>query len=125
MKLYEAIVQNARLLDDPHWRDAADERQRRIIEALPSGSGFDVGTLLVSVTDQQIVLETDFHHMNEHGSYDGWTSHKVVVNASLMYGFTIDVTGPNRNDIHDYIADVFSSTLNQEFAWLNPIKEAA
>lgn len=118
MKLYQAIVQNAQLLTDPRFRDAAEERQKRIEAALPSGSGFDVGTRIIKADDSVIVFETEFHHMDENGLYDGWTNHMVVVKASLIFGIDIKVSGRNRNEIKSYITETFNNYLVEEFDWV-------
>jgi hypothetical protein len=47
--------------------------------------------------------------MDEHGCYDGWTHHKVIVKASLWAGIDIRVTGRDRNQIKEYIAEQFNS----------------
>src|SRR5882672_3309038 len=62
-----------------------------VIEHMPSGSGFDAGTILdlEKSTGEKLVFITSFHHMNEHGSYDGWTTlsrcglHFVSVSVSM------------------------------------------
>ena len=123
MKLIEAIAQNARLLNSqPPFsplHDAADMRQRRIIDALPSGSGFDAGTRIEKTSDFSIVFVTEYHHMNEIGCYDGWTKHTVKVSASLIGSFTVTVSGSNRNGIKEYIAEVFGECMDSEFEWVN------
>lgn len=83
---------------------------------LPSGSGFDLGTqILLSVSNSsRIVLMISFHHMDEHGGYDGWTHHRVTVRPDLLTGISITVSGRNRNDIKDYIADTLWHCLTQE-----------
>ena len=82
-------------------------------EYLPSGSGIDNGTSLdrSRSTPERLVFETAFHHMNEHGFYDGWTAHTVTVRASLAYGLDIRISGRNRNDIKDHLYDVFGAAL--------------
>lgn len=79
----------------------------------PSGSGFDQGTQLDfdSCKKNRIVFTTAFHHMDEHGGYDGWTNHTVVVYPAFD-GFDIRVTGRNRNDIKDYVQSTFHHWLN-------------
>ena len=52
--------------------------------------------------------------MDEHGGYDGWTEHIVTVKPSLLFGFDVDVSGDDKNQINDYIADVFNTWLNME-----------
>ena len=120
MELLEAIAQNARLLvsDNPAWIEAAEERQERIVNLLPSGSGFDSGTKLESATNKKIVFSTSFHHMDENGYYCGWTDHKVVVQADFVGGFDLTVSGRNRNNIKEYIADTFCNMLNSDFEWI-------
>jgi len=103
---------------DMHYENACI-RLDRINKALPSGSGFDNGTSIESVTDQKIVFSTSFHHINENGFYDGWTNHRVTVSASLTFGFVINVSGKNKNEIKDYISDIFNVTLESDFNWIN------
>lgn len=86
---------------------------------LPSGSGFDSGTRLIRASYSLIVFETEFHHVNENGYYDGWTSHRVAVRPSFLFGLDIAVSGKNRNDIKGYISYVFSRVLDTEFEWVN------
>lgn len=81
-------------------------------ECLPSGSGFDNGTAIVGADSASVVLRTAFHHMDEQGSYDGWTTHRVTARASFALGMELTIGGPNRNDIKDYIADVFQAALS-------------
>lgn len=83
---------------------------------LPSGSGFDNGTSvdLEMSTGVKLVLDTSFHHMGEHGCYDGWTEHDVVVTPTFR-GFDTRVTGRDRNEIKDHIADAFAEALGAEY----------
>ena len=120
MKLYQAIVQNHRLENDPMFRDdtRVHDRVDRILACLPRGSGIDAGTTIVSVTDKQIVLTAGYHHMNEGGYYDGWTEHTIRVRPSLMLGMTVTVSGPNRNNIKDYLQELYMRVMEQEFAWI-------
>lgn len=84
-------------------------------EYLPSGAGFDAGTRIVEVSPTKIVLETDYHHMTDTGHYDGWTTHRVSVHATFD-GHTVRVTGKNRNQTKDYIADTFRvAMLEQQY----------
>jgi hypothetical protein len=91
-----------------------------IHEHVPSGSGFDSGTGLnpdaTSIggnKPQRLVFNTSFHHMSEHGFYDGWTHHQVWV-YPWFDGFSVRVTGRGRNSIKDLIADTFSLLGNVE-----------
>jgi len=119
MKLYQAIVNNETCLNSDQWRDAAECRNKRILALLPSGSGFDSGTRIESVSDTKIVFNTAYHHMDDSGFYCGWTEHKVVVTASLLFGISIRISGKNKRDIKDYIAECFHQVLTETFEWLN------
>ena len=91
-----------------------DEIESLIKESFPSGSGFDIGTKLISATGERITLQADFHHMNNAGYYDGWTEHKIIIKPDFEYGYTLKVTGRDRNGIKDYIEDCFYNALNME-----------
>ncbi len=85
-------------------------------EHAPSGSGFDRGTVidLDKSTADRLVFHTSFHHMDEHGSYDGWTDHTVTVTASLALGFDFKISGRNRGEIKEYISDAFHTFLSTD-----------
>jgi len=121
MKTYEwlaqkvAAIHNCRATGLDEWR----ERHTEALEAFmrssaPSGAGFDNGTRLNLERSNARRLEftTAFHHMDEHGSYDGWTEHTVTVRPNLALGFELTVGGKDRNGIKDYIADVFHEWLS-------------
>lgn len=95
-----------------------EEAHRLVREYMPSGSGFDAGTeLVIDACDSScLVFKTAFHHMDEHGGYDGWTEHKVKVTAEFG-GFDVYVGGQNRNQIRAYIGDVFHDALSQEVSY--------
>ena len=95
------------------WRDELYRIQK---EVLPNGSGFDLGTQIIEdeCRKNRIVFNTSFHHMDEHGSYDGWSSHHVIVTPAFD-GFDIKVDGANRRQIREYIGDVFHDVLLQPY----------
>lgn len=103
-----------------HWEKMTDIHEDSIITAcaehLPSGSGFDNGTSFCfdSSRPNRLVFRADFHHMDDHGGYCGWSDHNVVVTPDLSHGFTLRITGINRRDIKDYIAETFHSALTRE-----------
>lgn len=96
------------------WGDILEYIEKNV---LPSGSGFDNGTTIESADSRMIKLSTAFHHMDDAGYYDGWTEHTVTVRAEFG-GFDIAVSGRNRNDIKDYIAETFHHVLS------NPLSDA-
>ncbi len=80
---------------------------------LPSGSGIDCGTRIIldECTPNKIVLGLQYHHMNDNGFYDGWTEHRVIVTPSLSNDINIKITGRDRNQIKDYLADVYLNVM--------------
>lgn len=91
------------------WSDRID----RIMDLAPSGSGLDSGVILdrESSGPAKLVFQCDFHHMDEHGYYAGWTEHKAIVTPSFRGGIDIKITGRNRNQIKDLIHDLIHHWL--------------
>ena len=75
---------------------------------LPFGQGLDAGVEFdfFASNSRKIVFVTSFHHMDEHGYYDGWTDYKVVITPTFG-DFRIDIAGKDRNQIKDYLHDTF------------------
>jgi len=111
--------ENCKKAGNAEWLDRWESRLEQLDKLLPSGSRFDAGSVVVKgeSSSRQIVIATSFHHMDEHGGYDGWTEHRLLVKPDLAFGFTVTVGGRNRNDIKDYIAEAFDSVLREE---INP-----
>lgn len=110
-------IDNCRKSGNTEWEGKHLERLQQLIrDTAPSGSGFDNGTeLRLEASDpQKLVFATSFHHMDEHGSYCGWTDHEVIVKPCLWSGFSLRITGRNRNEIKEYIHECFSSWLGQK-----------
>ena len=98
------------------WSDKHSTTLDSIIKNGPSGAGIDCGTKLDdSSTGDKLVLVVEFHHMNDNGYYDGWTGHKIIVTPSLMHGIDLKITGRNKNDIKEYLYDIYAQWLNEEF----------
>ena len=124
MKVYQRIASliaarlNCEKSNNHEWFEKHEERLNDIARnILPSGSGFDSGTVidLEESGPERVVLRTDFHHMNDSGMYDGWSEHAISITSSLQFGFTLRITGKDRNDIKDYIYQVFEQVLNEEY----------
>lgn len=120
-KLYKKIasllnaIENCKKSNNTKWFEKHSEKIELLVKnCMPSGSGFDCGTTLAleRSTPEKLVFITSYHHMNTDGYYDGWTDHTVTVQPSLQFDFTLTVLGENRNDIKDYMHDVFSEALN-------------
>lgn len=96
---------------DSQWGPIARARLDQLVDMLPSGSGIDSGTKLESASATKIVLTAGFHHMNENGYYDGWTEHKITVRP-VFGGLDITISGRNRNDIKEYLHQVYHDALS-------------
>ncbi|MDE2097482.1 MAG: hypothetical protein KGL39_09575 [Patescibacteria group bacterium] len=108
-------IENCRTSGNTEWLRKHERTLRAIVGTfLPSGSGFDNGTKIDMglSTDRCLTFHTSFHHMDENGGYAGWTDHTVRVRATFL-GPDITIGGRNRNDIKDYIAEVFSAALSE------------
>lgn len=98
------------------WKEKHEERIIELLEEhMPHGSGFDGEYITVdwdkSTGEKIILINVDFHHLNENGFYDGWTEHTVTITPSLLFGFTMKISGRDRNDIKDYIYEVIQFAL--------------
>lgn len=108
------------------------QRSDKVFDALcmwvkkngPSGSGIDMGTAMSEASTQDhIVLGTHFHHMDEHGGYDGWTDHRVHVKASMLFGIDVTVSGRDRNQIKDYLGETYQRWMLSEMENIGLIEE--
>ena len=134
MKAYQVIARTLGALrrceqtPDSHadWIKRHSDHLDDLVSEFPSGSGFDNGTKLDDdSTPEKLVFNTAFHHMNENGCYNGWTEHQVIVSPSLELEYTIRITGRDRNEIKDYIADCFHACLDADIEEHAPVAETA
>jgi len=109
-------ARSERLASARAWRTKHRDWIARLVrEHMPSGAGIDTGTKLDdSSTPDRLVFSFSFHHMNEHGSYDGWTEHTAIVKPSLAFGFDLKITGRDRNQIKDYLHETYHQALGAE-----------
>lgn len=93
----------------PEWIDKHSSSIDKICQALPHGSGIDgkCELLLNESAPDKIVFFVEFHHLNENGYYDGWTSHKIKLTPSFIFGYDMKITGKDRNGIKDYLTNLF------------------
>jgi hypothetical protein len=91
--------------------------EKFVKEYLPSGSGLDghIGIDYARSNDNRIVIDVEYHHMNEYGMYDGWTNHSIIIKPHFVWGFDLRVTGKDRNDIKEYLANLFTEALHEEY----------
>ena len=119
-KLIEIIGERLEALERPSIAEDLRSRYEEELETLarnflPDGSGFDAGSQidLDASNGRRVTILTGFHHMNDAGSYDGWTRHKVIATPAFV-SFDLKVTGRDRNGIKDYIAEMFHHALGVE-----------
>lgn len=97
------------------WYDRhSEDIEAAVKRYLPRGSGFDNGTHFEGFKNGRLIFNTAYHHMDQSGGYDGWTEHRVTVRPSLLFGFVLRISGPNRNNIKDLIAQAFDAALNTD-----------
>jgi hypothetical protein len=99
--------------ESAQWGDIARSRLAQLVDLLPSGSGIDNGTKLVSADSTKIVLSAEYHHMNDGGYYDGWTTHRITIRAQFG-GIDVTIGGRNRDDIKEYLAQVYYDALSAQ-----------
>ena len=108
-------VENCIARNNLEWLSRHQDRISSLVkDFMPSGSGIDCGTKLCEEsTSEKLTFDVAFHHMDEHGGYDGWTEHKVIVTASLQFAFSLKITGRDRNRIKEYLHEVYHYALSQ------------
>jgi hypothetical protein len=120
-ELAQAIDARRRCMQEPVNLFGLEIHEKTIktcLDLLPSGAGWDNGTKidLNASHANKIVLYGAFHHMNDTG-YSGWTEHTITVKPSLMSDFDLRISGANRNDIKEYLAETFEVALRQDIAY--------
>lgn len=97
------------------WNGKWAERIRELSKLLPHGSGIDGDCYVDHEAShaEKIVIQTQFHHMNDNGFYDGWTDHTIIVTPSFR-GINLRISGRDRNQIKEYLYATFNYALSQE-----------
>lgn len=113
--LIELIAKNCewRKTVNDAYRDQCEERLDKLEKELPSGSGIDCGCKIdrENSGNIKVVISLSFHHMNENGSYNGWTDHVLTITPTLTGNPNMKISGSNRNQIKDYLYEVFDICL--------------
>ena len=121
-KLYRKIaslleaIKNCSEVNNTEWEAKHTAKLYELVsEYMPSGSGFDAGTQIDKDESNasKITFDTSFHHMDEHGGYTNWTCHKVIITPSF-HGIDVRVTGRDKNQIKEYIAETFYTALTHD-----------
>ena len=107
-------MRNCEKSGNNEWRRRWLDYLAKLQSELPHGSGLDgkVEFILDKCNATRVVIFAEFHHMNGHGYYDGWTEHEIIVTPTFC-GPEFRVTGRDRNGIKDYLAELFDHALDQ------------
>jgi hypothetical protein len=113
---YVTAYSNCVLSGNIEWKEKhLDQIEYIVKNFLPSGSGIDNGVKLVleDCNSKRLVFDLGYHHMDEFGSYGGWTYHKVTVRPDFLFMIDISISGPNKNDIKGYLGELLNSCLSE------------
>ena len=92
-----------------------EKKVRKLEDYLPYGAGWlmaEPGVDLSESSDQKLVIRGSFRHQRAYGGHGATTDHTVLAYASLASGFTLRVTGSNRDDCKAEIKERFTEALN-------------
>ena len=98
--------------------DAWESLLEYIEKLLPSGSGIDSGTVIDRdhAGKLSFKLITAYHHMNDAGYYVCWTNHVLTVSPDWSAdGFDFKISGRDRNEIKDYLGDLYQDYLSRKY----------
>lgn len=110
--LVQAIA-NCKRSGNAEWLDKHSANLDQLERELPSGSGIDSGTQIDrdKTTADRIVLTFGYHFMDDSGSYGGWLDYTAIIQPTFT-GLDVTIKGRNRNDIKDYLNDVYHHVLS-------------
>jgi len=99
---------------------------RNLLNDLPCGSGLDNGVCfkLHLSTPTKLIFTFGYHFLNENGYYDGWGQFRMTITPTFdsERNFQIFIAGKDRNQIKEYLYDLFYETFYTEpFTNLHPI----
>jgi hypothetical protein len=117
LALVVGAIQNCKKSNNTEWEQNHTEKLEQVVsEYLPHGSGLD-GIVEVDIdksSENKVVINIEYHHMDENGFYSGWTNHSIICTPSFIHGVDIRVTGVNKNDIKSYLEERFAEHLQRE-----------
>lgn len=123
MKVYQKIAQllnaknNSEKTGNAEWSARHTETIENLVRtALSSGSGLDDAPEIDfdKSTENKLVFNFGYHHMSDHGYYDGWTYHQLIVTASLCFDIDLRITGKDKNSIKEMLYEQFQCELTEE-----------
>lgn len=107
-----------RASNNKEWEYKHGKVMDKLLDLLPHGSGLDGewGWDDDKSHDECVVLRMSFHTMDQWGGYDRWVDFRVVVVASLVFGFNLRIVGNfgKYQDVKEYLYDILREALMQE-----------
>ena len=114
-------IRNCERSGNWEWQSRhADTLEQIRKEYLPSGSGFDCGTLIdARATESEIILFADYHYMDPDGYYDGWFAFQIIVRPTfdgieVTPKYALPGNNADSRGLLDYVADTFHAALTAE-----------
>lgn len=84
----------------------------KILNALPSGSGFDKKWRYDRTTKSGwFIFDGGFHNMNSDGYYDGWTDLTLKVNVHDYTDFKLSLSNGKRKYMDSFHKEVYSDDI--------------
>jgi hypothetical protein len=98
------------------WYVLHSESIEAIMKGAPSGSGINSGTeiTLDMCSPEKLVFQFSYEFMDENGYYDGSKLYRLTVRPSLAFGINITINGSNRDEIKEYLREVYDTWLCSE-----------
>ena len=126
-KIYQAIAQqlfrrkwvrDGNGVTGPVVSADIEKKLEALMDTAPHGFGIDRGVQLLEdeSAPNRLVFQCDYHHMDEAGFYVGWTYHKAVVTPDFVFGYSIRITGRDRNQIKEYLRETLGYWLETFWA---------
>lgn len=117
LALLVTAIDNCEKSKNASWQERHATRLEMLVRNhMPHGAGIDTGTKfrLDLSSPNKLVFAAPFHHMDENGGYYGWTKHNILVYPDLLSDIRLSISGPNRNDIKEYLHETFFYALTGE-----------
>jgi hypothetical protein len=98
------------------WYGRHSDAIEDMMKNSPSGSGINSGTeiALELCSPEKLVFQFSFEFMNENGYYDGSKLYRITVRPSLAFGINLTINGSNRDEIKDYLHEVYDTWLRSD-----------
>ena len=121
-KLYQELASsfiaynNCIASNNTEWEEKHYDKILNLIDSLPHGSGIDGKTELDfnKSNNNKLVINSEFHVMDENGYYDGWINFSLTVEPSWN-GVDISIKGNfgKHQELKDYLVETFGYELEK------------